>query len=126
MAKQSFVDARAGRVDYIAVQASPEFQRLKHAHRRFVLPVLAVALVWYFGFVIVAITQPQLMARTVAGRVNLGIVLGLAQFVTTFAITMWYVSYANRVLDPQAASLREELDQAETEARAAAAGARGE
>jgi uncharacterized membrane protein (DUF485 family) len=66
------------------------------------------------------------MARPVAGRVNLGIVLGLAQFVTTFAITMWYVSYANRVLDPQAASLREELDQAETEARAAAAGARGE
>jgi uncharacterized membrane protein (DUF485 family) len=84
VAKQSFVDARAGRVDYIAVQASPEFQRLKHAHRRFVLPVLAVALVWYFGFVIVAITQPQLMARPVAGRVNLGIVLGLAQFVTTF------------------------------------------
>lgn len=109
-----FIDSRNQRIDYTAVQASPEFTQLKKNHRRFVLPVLAIALVWYFGFVIVAITQPAIMATPVFGRVNLGIVLGLAQFVTTFAITTWYVSFANRKLDPQAEHLRAELNAAES------------
>lgn len=116
MAHNAFVDAQRGEIDYIAVQASPEFRQLKKNHRGFVLPVLAIALVWYFGFVVVAITQPALMATPVIGRLNLGIVLGLAQFVTTFAITTWYVSFANRTLDPQAERLRAELSAAENEA----------
>lgn len=116
MAHNAFVDARRGEIDYIAVQASPEFRKLKRNHRGFVLPVLGIALVWYFGFVVIAITQPGLMATPVIGRVNLGIVLGLAQFVTTFAITTWYVSFANRTLDPQAERLRAELAAAENEA----------
>ncbi|MGO2655176.1 MULTISPECIES: DUF485 domain-containing protein [unclassified Pseudoclavibacter] len=113
MANKEFVDTRRGEIDYIAVQASPEFISLKKKHRRFVLPVLLVALIWYFGFVIVAITQPKLMATPVFGHVNLGIILGLAQFVTTFAITMWYVSFANRKLDPDSEHLRAELTAAE-------------
>jgi uncharacterized membrane protein (DUF485 family) len=40
-------------------------------------------------------------------------VFGLGQFVTTFAITMGYVAYANRRLDPGAEQLREELERAE-------------
>ena len=35
---------------------------------------------------------------------------GLGQFVTTFAITMTYVWYANRKLDPIAEEIREELE----------------
>ena len=37
--------------------------------------------------------------------------LGLLQFVTTFAITMFYVSFANNKLDPPAAAIRERLEQ---------------
>ena len=44
--------------------------------------------------------------------------LGLAQVVTTFAVTTWYVHFANRRLDPLATEIREEL-----EADAAAASA---
>ena len=42
-----------------------------------------------------------------------GLLFGLGQFVTTFAITMGYVAFANRRLDPQAEALRETLERAE-------------
>lgn len=40
----------------------------------------------------------------------MGILLGLLQFVSTFAITMWYVSYANKKIDPLTEQLRGELE----------------
>lgn len=36
--------------------------------------------------------------------------MGLLQFVTTFAITGWYVSYCNRKLDPIAAEIRHGIE----------------
>ena len=65
------------------------------------------------AFVLVAALAPEFMSTPVFGNVNLGIVLGLSQFVTTFGITMWYVSFANRRLDPLGAELREQLEGAE-------------
>ncbi|MGL4241596.1 MAG: DUF485 domain-containing protein [Beijerinckiaceae bacterium] len=44
--------------------------------------------------------------------VNVGILLGLGQFVSTFAITMIYVRFANRRLDPIATEIRDELEEA--------------
>ena len=41
------------------------------------------------------------MAQRVWGDITVGLLLGLGQFVTTFAITMAYVSFANRKLDPK-------------------------
>jgi uncharacterized membrane protein (DUF485 family) len=48
------------------------------------------------------------MAIPVFGNVNVGLLIGLGQVVTTFVITMVYVSYANRKLDPLAAEIRTE------------------
>ena len=50
------------------------------------------------------------MANKIVGNVNLAVVLGLLQFLTTFIITGAYVSFANRKLDPQAKTLREEME----------------
>jgi uncharacterized membrane protein (DUF485 family) len=41
-----------------------------------------------------------------------GLVLGLGQFLTTFVITGLYVRFANRELDPKAAAIRAEVEQA--------------
>lgn len=103
------------RIDYVEFERSARFQALEKRHRRFVFPVVIGALVWYFAFVLVAAFAPTVMATPVIGVVPLGILLGLAQFVTTFAITMWYVSFANRRLDPVAAELRAELEGIELE-----------
>jgi len=53
---------------------------------------------------------PQVMAIPVFGLINLGLVLGLAQVATTFIITMWYVSFANRRLDPLSLAMRTKLE----------------
>ncbi|MBC7724130.1 MAG: DUF485 domain-containing protein [Burkholderiaceae bacterium] len=100
----------ASKIDYEAVEKSPEFQQLKRSHHNFVMPIAAGFLIWYFAFVLTAAYAPDFMAIKVLGNINLGIVLGLGQFVTTFGITMWYVSFANRRLDPLGADLRSHLE----------------
>lgn len=105
-----------GRIDYIAVEDSPRFRELKRAHRGFVFPLAVFFLIWYFIYVLLAGWAPGFMAQKVFGDVNVGLLIGLAQFVTTFAITMAYVSFANRRLDPRSAALREELENQESRA----------
>lgn len=97
-------------VDYHAVQKSPEFQELRRTHRRFVFPVLAACLVWYFAYVLLASYAHDFMSTRVFGSINIAMLLGLAQVVTTFAVTMWYVHYANKHFDPQAEQLRDEIE----------------
>lgn len=96
--------------DFEAVEHSREFQLLKHRHRSFVFPLAVAFLVWYFAYVLLADYAHEFMSTPVWGNINVGLLFGLGQFVTTFAITTWYVSYANRRLDPIAGKLREELD----------------
>lgn len=97
-------------VDYRAVQQSPEFQRLRRTHRSFVFPVLAACLVWYFAYVLLASYAHDFMSTRVFGSINVAMILGLAQVVTTFAVTMWYVRYAGKHFDPQAEQLRDEIE----------------
>ena len=102
-----------GTIDYIAVEESAPFVELKKRHRSFVLPMAAVFLLWYFAYVLLSSFAVEFMSTPVWGHINIGLLMGLGQFVTTFAITMWYVSYANRRLDPIAADLRDELEKQE-------------
>lgn len=95
---------------YQEVQSSAEFQQLRRRLRRFVFPMTAFFLAWYFGYVLLADYQHEFMARRVAGNVTVGLLLGLGQFVTTFAITMLYAWWANRRFDPAATELRELIE----------------
>src|SRR5699024_9624302 len=98
--------------DFSAVQKVEKFQTLRSTHRKFAFPMTAIFLVWYLGFVVVAAFFPEFMAIEVLGNINLGIVVGLAQFVTTFIITGIYVLYAKRKIDPIATDLREAMETA--------------
>ena len=95
------------------VQAGAEFIELRRRMRRFVFPMTAAFLLWYLAFVLLASYARDLMTTPVFGGINLGLVIGLAQFVTTFALTGAYVSFARRRLDPLAASIRERVEAAE-------------
>ena len=95
---------------FVEVQASPEFQELRHRLRRFVFPMTAVFLLWYFAYVLLGAFAHDFMATKVWGNINVGVVIGLGQFVTTFLITFIYVRFANRELDPRAEAIRNELE----------------
>lgn len=96
---------------YIAVQKSPEFQDLRTRYRRWVIPVTVLSLLWYFLYVALAAYASDFMGTKLFGNINIGLVMGLLQFVTTFAVTSAYVRYADRVLDPRSARIREEMEQ---------------
>jgi uncharacterized membrane protein (DUF485 family) len=96
--------------EYLVVQASPEFQELRSRLRRFVFPMSALFLLWYSAYVILGAFAHDFMATKVWGDINVGILIGLGQFVTTFLITFIYVRFANRELDPRAEAIRNEME----------------
>lgn len=96
--------------DFAAMQSSPEFQELRSKFRSFVFPMTIAFLVWYFLYVILAIYATDFMATRVFGNITWGLIIGLAQFVTTFLITFLYIRFANRHVDPRAAAIREKLE----------------
>ena len=100
----------AADVDFGAIQRSETFGTLKRKHRNFVFPVLVACLLWYFAYVLLAAYAKDFMSTPVFGSINMGLLLGLAQVATTFIVTMWYVRYANRELDPIAAEIRDEIE----------------
>ena len=53
---------------------------------------------------------PAFMAVKLVGDINIGLVFGLLQFVSTFVITFLYVRFADRRLDPLAGELRDRID----------------
>lgn len=95
---------------FVDMQASPEFQELRRRLRSFVFPMAGFFLVWYILYVLLSTYAVDFMSTKVWGNINIGLLLGLGQFVTTFAITGIYVKFANRELDPRAAALRAEME----------------
>jgi uncharacterized membrane protein (DUF485 family) len=96
-------------VDFLAEEEKPEFKALKRKRFSVVIPLSIAFLVWYFLYVILSTYAHDFMSTKVVGEINVGLVFGLLQFVTTFAITMFYVSFANKKLDPPAEAIRERL-----------------
>lgn len=97
-------------VDFKEVQSTEQFQELRKRHRSFVFPMAIAFLLWYFAYVLLADYAVGFMSTKVWGNINIGLILGLLQFVSTFAITGWYVSYSNRKLDPIASEIRHEIE----------------
>ena len=98
---------------YEEVQHSADFTELRSRFRRFVFPLCGLFLAWYFLFVILSAFAPDFMGTKVVGNITIGLVFGLLQFVSTFAITMLYVRWADREFDPTADRLREHLEAGE-------------
>lgn len=94
------------------VHQSTEFATLRHKLRSFVFPMTGLFLTWYLLYVLLADYAPEFMSTKVFGNVNVGLLFGLGQFVSTFVITWLYVRHANRHLDPIADKLRDELEEA--------------
>lgn len=100
-------------VDWEEVHSSAEFQGLRRSLRNFVFPMTALFLVWYLLYVILADYAHEFMAYKLLGNINVGLVLGLLQFVSTFVITGLYVRFANRKLDPVSDKIRGDIEGAQ-------------
>jgi uncharacterized membrane protein (DUF485 family) len=95
---------------YAEVQQTPEFRGLRARFRKFVFTLTVLFLAWYFVYVLLSSFAPDFMATKVAGNITIGLILGLLQFVSTFAITIVYVRWADRQFDPAAEALRDTIE----------------
>jgi uncharacterized membrane protein (DUF485 family) len=91
---------------YRDVQLSPDFSELRRRFRRFVFPMTGLFLVWYFVYVLLADYAHGFMSHRVGGNITVALLFGLGQFVSTFAITMIYVRWADKEIDPPAEQMR--------------------
>lgn len=88
------------RVDWEAVERSPEFQELIAKRRTFVLPATIFFLCWYIGFVLLAGYAPDFMAESVYQGLTVGYCLALTQFVMVFVLGIMYLRRSEKVYDP--------------------------
>jgi uncharacterized membrane protein (DUF485 family) len=98
---------------YLSVQQSTEFAALRKAFRGFVFPTTVAFLAWYALYVLLSAYARSFMSSKVTGHINVALVFGLLQFVSTFLIAWRYVRYAGRRLDPAAAHLRGHVEDGE-------------
>ena len=109
MTTESHPPAEGAVIDYEAFQARPEFQEYKHRFRRFAFPLTIAFMVWFLLYVVLAAFAHDFMAQPLLG-LNVGLWLGLGQFVTTFGITWLYLRQAKTRLDPLANEIRDQLE----------------
>lgn len=92
------------------VAASPEFRDLKRRFRSFIFPMTALFLLWYFSYVLLAAFAPGFMGTKVWGNINIGLLLGLGQFASTFIITTIYRRWADKKFDAAAETIRYSIE----------------
>ncbi|MDQ6896530.1 MAG: DUF485 domain-containing protein [Actinomycetota bacterium] len=95
---------------YTEVHQTPEFRGLRARFRKFVFTLTALFLAWYFLYVLLSSFASDFMSTKVAGNITIGLIFGLLQFVSTFAITIAYVRWADRQFDPAAEALRNQIE----------------
>ncbi|MCW2791273.1 MAG: hypothetical protein JWO76_371 [Nocardioides sp.] len=105
----SEVNDQARRHDpvYDEIHASPEFNDLRRRYRRFAFPATVAFLAWYLLYVVMSNWAHDFMSTKVPGlgHVNVALVFGLLQFLTTFLIAWFYASYMAKNVDPIARDL---------------------
>jgi uncharacterized membrane protein (DUF485 family) len=91
---------------YRRVQESPEFRELRRGYRGLAFPLTAAFLAWYLCCLLLSTFSPGLMAHRVAGYVNVALLLGLGQFLTTFLACLLVARASAAGRDARARELR--------------------
>ncbi len=95
---------------YQSVQQSEEFGELRRRLRSFVFPATVAFSLWYALYVLLSAYARGFMGAKLFGNINVALILGLLQFVSTFLLAWYYSKYAAEKLDPIADKIRSELD----------------
>lgn len=108
--EKSAVRTQQTEPNYQAIAQSAEFNDLRRRVSAFVFPMTALFLLWYLAYVIIAAYLPDFMSQPVFGSVNVGLLMGIGQFVSTVLITAAYVRFADHYMDPRIEQLQAAVD----------------
>jgi uncharacterized membrane protein (DUF485 family) len=101
------VHQRSAHPLYAELHATAEFVELRKKFRGFAIPATIAFMVWYLLYVVMSNWAHDFMATQVVGNINVALVFGLLQFVTTFLIAWLYGRYMGRSVDPIARRLEQ-------------------
>ena len=93
---------------YDRMAESADFVELRRRYRGFVFPATVAFLTWYLLYVVLCNWAPDFMSHKLVGNINVALVFGLLQFVTTFALAYLYSRFSTARLDPLARTLEQE------------------
>jgi uncharacterized membrane protein (DUF485 family) len=99
---------------FVEVQSSREFGDLRRTHRSFAFPLTVAFVAWYLLYVLLSNYADGFMGTKLFGNINVALVLGLGQFLTTFLIAWLYSRHAAGRLDPRAATIKTHMEGAPT------------
>ena len=94
---------------YMALQETEEFQDLRRRFRRFVFPVTAFFLTWYFAYVLAAVLFPEFMSIRVWGNVNIGLLTEGSDAVGVGDWVLIHVGFAMSKIDEEEARATREF-----------------
>ena len=95
---------------YNRIAQESDFVELRRRFRNFTFPATIVFMAWYILYVICNNWARDFMDTQVIGNINVALIFGLLQFVSTFTIAYLYARHANKSLDPLSAKLRDEFE----------------
>jgi uncharacterized membrane protein (DUF485 family) len=101
----SGVHQRSEHPIYDELHASADFAELRRRYRSFVIPFTVAFLAWYLLYVILSGWAGDFMSTKVWGHINVALIFGLLQFVTTFGLAWMYARFSATKLDPLARQL---------------------
>ena len=104
------VHQRSDHPIYEEIQQSPEFGELRSRFRKFVFPATVAFMTWYLLYVVMSNWATDFMSTKVVGHINVALVFGILQFVSTFLIAWLYGRYMNDKVDPIARELNARYD----------------
>lgn len=96
--------------EFSEVQESAEFGELRRSYRSFAFPLTVAFIAWYLLYVLLSNYAGGFMGTKLFGNINVALVFGVAQFVTTFLIAWWYSKHAAANLDPKAEAIKSRME----------------
>ena len=93
-----------------ATQASPKFQKLRKSYRGFAFPLTVAFLVWYFLYVVLTAFAREWVSTPVIGNINIALILGVLQFVSTFLIAWLYERHSSSKLDTPSDEIKHQVE----------------
>jgi uncharacterized membrane protein (DUF485 family) len=101
----------SGHAAYAELHRTEEFHEVRSRYRSFAVPWTVAFLVWYLLYVVMSNWATGFMNTQVVGNINVALVFGLLQFLSTFLIAWLYARHMNRKVDPIARRLEKRYNE---------------
>jgi uncharacterized membrane protein (DUF485 family) len=88
---------------------SADFKHLVAKRWKVSMILLTLLFVSYYGYIVLVATAKEFVSQKVGEVTTLAIPLGIAAIVIAWALTAFYVAWANKSYDPEVERLKSEL-----------------